>query len=75
MRVGGLTGISNGLHLVHIKVVDNGIKTGVEVIEKVNHLQRSAGSSNTCEPHNVTESEGHHMGEGLKWSLVRGGDT
>ena len=49
-----LTGISNGLNFVHVKVVDNGIKAGVEVIEEVNHLQWGAGPSNACEPNNVT---------------------
>lgn len=49
-----LTGISNGLHFVHIKVIHDGIKTGVEVVEQVHHLQWSAGPSNTGEAYNVT---------------------
>ena len=33
-----LTGISDSFHFVDIKVVYDGIKTGVEVVEEVNHL-------------------------------------
>ena len=35
-------------------MVDNGIEAGVEIIEKVDHLQWSAGSSDARETHNVT---------------------
>lgn len=33
-----------GTHLVDIKVVDDGVKTGVEVVEQRHHLQRKHSS-------------------------------
>ena len=53
-----LTGISNGLHFVNIKVVYDGIEAGVEVVEQVHYLQWSTGSSNAGEPHYVTAQVG-----------------
>ena len=48
------TGISDGLDFVDIKVVDDGIKAGVEVIEEVHHLEGSAVPGNLGEANNVT---------------------
>ena len=51
----GLTGVSDSLNFVDIEMVDNTIKTRVEIIEQVHHLQRSAAPGNLSEPNNVTE--------------------
>lgn len=52
------TCISDGLHLVDIKVIDDGIETSVEIIQQVNHLQWCTVTSNPGEPHNVTGDKG-----------------
>lgn len=57
------TGVSNGLHLVHVKVVNDGIKTGVEVVQQIHHLEGGAAPSNLCEPNNVT-GRGERGGRG-----------
>ena len=59
------TGVSNGLHLVHVKVVNDGIKTGVEVVQQIHHLEGGAAPSNLCEPNNVTG-----RGEGKEVSCI-----
>lgn len=38
-----------GTHLVDVKVVDDGVKTGVEVVEQRHHLQRNtAADAGVC---------------------------
>ena len=68
------TGISNGLHLVHVKVVNDGIKTGVEVVQQIHHLEGGAAPSNLCEPNNVTAWERGERREerGWRWREKRG---
>lgn len=54
-------------HLVHVEVLYDGIETRVEIVEQVDHLQRSAFRAQRREAHDVTEvnchavvSLGHH---------------
>ena len=58
MKLKLLTSISDGLDLVDIKVIDDGIKAGVKVIQKVNNLQGSATTSNLRKSNNITASRG-----------------
>ena len=55
---GKLTGIADGLHFVHVKVVYNAVKASVEVVEQVHHLERGADTGNLGEANNVTEVDG-----------------
>ena len=50
-----LTCISDGFHLVDVVFLDNGVKSGVEFVEKMDHLQRCAASREIGEAHDVTE--------------------
>ncbi len=52
-----LTSISDSLDLVDIKVIDDGVEAGVEVIQKFNNLQWSATTGNLCKPNNITGEE------------------
>ena len=54
-----LTSISNGLNLVDIKVINDSIKAGVKIIQKVNNLQWSTVSGNLGETNNITEVDGN----------------
>ena len=63
MKLKFLTSISNGLDLVDIKVIDDGIKAGVKVIQKVNNLQGSATSGNLRKSNNITASRGWEEAE------------
>lgn len=58
LKNGKLTGIADGLHFVHVKVVNNAVKADVKVIEEVHHLEGSAGTGNLGKPNNVTEVDG-----------------
>lgn len=49
-----LTSITNGLNFVHVIVVNNVIKRGVELVEEVHHLVRGAGARQLREAHDVT---------------------
>ena len=53
-----LTSISDCLDLVDIKVIDDGIKAGIKVIQKVDNLQGSAASGNLRKSNNITVSQG-----------------
>ena len=45
-------------YLVHIVVVDGGVKGRVEVVKQINHLKRSAVGADCCEPHDIREVDG-----------------
>lgn len=49
-----LTGVSDGLHLVDVMVVDDVIEGGVELVEEIHHLVGSAAAGQLRETHNVT---------------------
>lgn len=53
-----LTGVSDGLHLVHVMVVDDVIEGCVELVEEVHHLVRRAAAGQLSEAHDVTASDG-----------------
>ena len=57
------TGISNGFDFVNVKVVDDGIKAGVQIVEQVYHLEGSATTSNLGESNNVTGRGGRGRGD------------
>lgn len=52
-----LTSISYGFHLVHIIVVNDVVKRGVEFVEEVHYLMGGAGAWQLGEAHNVTTWE------------------
>ncbi len=54
MKISERTCISNSLDLVHIKVVNDGIKACVQVVQEVHNLEWSAVAGNPGESHNVT---------------------
>ena len=53
-----LTGIANGLHFIHVEVVNDAVKAGVKVVKEVNHLKGSASTGYLGEANNVTEVDG-----------------
>ena len=58
-------------------MVNDGIKTCVEVVQQIHHLEGGAAPSNLCEPNNVTgrrgEGEEGRGGGGGEFEEGRGG--
>lgn len=53
-----LTSISYGLDLVHIKLVQDIVKGGVELIQQCDYLKWRTGACQTREAHNVAARMG-----------------
>lgn len=49
------TSIADGFHFIDIIVVDDLVEGGVEFVEEIHHLVRSAGAGQLRESHDITE--------------------
>ena len=56
------TGVTDGLHFVHVVVVDDVVEGGVELVEEVHHLVGRAGAGQLGEAYDVTVREAGRMG-------------
>lgn len=56
-----LTGVSDGFHLVDVVVVDDVVKRGVQLVEEVDYLVRSAAAGQLGETYDVTETKHTQM--------------